>query len=131
MPICLWEKDSQPNENEKAFFNSINKITEICQQHLEDEFGPDLANYLTNSLYWKQIEYADKKGKNKSERDESAAPVLYVKLIYSAETKKILSLFHTKGNDKVNPFDVLNQYCKVKIALIIESIYLSKNIVSL
>ena len=44
---------------------------------------------------------------------------------------QILSLFRTKGNDKVNPCDYLNQYCKVKMALIIESIYLSKNIVSL
>ena len=44
------------------------------------------------------------------------------------EKEGILSLFRKKGNDKVNPFDYLNQYCK---ALIIESIYLSKNIVSL
>lgn len=43
---------------------------------------------LTNFLYWKQIEYTDKKGKKKSKRDESAAPVLYVKRIYLDETKK-------------------------------------------
>ena len=42
-----------------------------------------------------------------------------------------MSLFRSKGKKTVNPFDYLNQYCKVKIALIIESIYLSKNIVSL
>ena len=42
-----------------------------------------------------------------------------------------MSLFRSKGKQTVNPFDYLNQYCKVKIALIIESIYLSKNIVSL
>lgn len=57
--------------------------------------------------------------------------VLYAKLIYSDQSKKILSLFRSKGKKTVNPFDYLNQYCKVKIALIIESIYLSKNIVSL
>lgn len=45
--------------------------------------------------------------------------------------KKKLSLFRSKGNKTVNPFDFFNQYCKVKIDLIIESIYLSKNIVSL
>lgn len=42
-----------------------------------------------------------------------------------------MSLFRSKGKKTVNPFDYLNQYCKVKIALIIESIYLSANIVSL
>ena len=42
-----------------------------------------------------------------------------------------MSLFRSKGNNKVNPFKYLNQYCKVKMALIIESIYLSKNVFSL
>ena len=109
----------------------MNKITEICQQYLEEEFGADTASYLTNSLYYKQVEYTDKKRKTKKKKDESAAPVLYAKLIYSDQSKKILSLFRSKGKKTVNPFDYLNQYCKVKIALIIESIYLSKNIVSL
>lgn len=131
VPVCLWEKDSQPNETEKGFFDVLNTITEICQYHLEEEFGPDMASCLTNRLYWKQVEYSDKKGKKKTKKDESAAPVLYAKLIYSDKSKKILSLFRTKGNDKVNPFDYLNQYCKVKMTLIMESIYLSKNIVSL
>lgn len=80
IPVCLWEKDSQPNENEKAFFEALNKVTEICQQHLEEDFGPDTASYLTNSLYWKQVEYTDKKRKTKKKKDESAAPVLYAKL---------------------------------------------------
>ena len=44
--------------------------------------------------------------------------------INSDKSKKIVSLFRTKGNDRVNPFDYLNQYCKVKMALIIESIYI-------
>ncbi|CAH3162750.1 unnamed protein product, partial [Porites lobata] len=121
IPVCLWGKEEKPNESEKSFFEAINKVTEIYQHYLEEEFGPDMASYLTNSLYWKQVEYTDKK----------AAPVLYAKRIYSDKSKKILSLFRTKGNDKVSPFDYLNQYCKVKMALIIESIYLSKNIVSL
>ena len=45
------KKDSQPNENETSFFEALNKITEICQQHLEEEFGPNMASYLTNFLY--------------------------------------------------------------------------------
>ena len=131
IPVCLWGKEEKPNESEKSFSEAINKVTEICQHYLEKEFGPDMASYLTNSLYWKQVVYTDKKGETKKKKDESAAPVLYAKPIYSDKSKKILSLFRTKGNDKVNPFDYLNQYCKVKMALIIESIYLSKNIVSL
>ena len=84
----------------------------------------------SKGLYYKQVEYTDKKGKKKTKRDESAAPVLYAKLIYSEKTKKILSLFKTKGKQKVNPFDYLNQYCKVKMALIIEGIFISKNVTS-
>lgn len=100
-------------------------------QFLEDEYGPDLASNLTNIFYYKQIEYTDKKGKTKKKKDESAAPVLYVKLIYSDKAKKILSLFKSKGGKNVNAFDYLNQYFNTKMAIIIESLYMSKNIVSL
>ena len=83
IPVFLWEKDSQPNIEEKAFFESINSIIEICQQHLENEYGADLAPTLNAPLYYKQVEYTDKKGKKKNKRDETAAPLLYAKLIYS------------------------------------------------
>ena len=42
------------------------------------------------------------------------------------KTNKILSLFTTKGKQKVNPFDFLEQYCRVKMALLIEIIFISK-----
>lgn len=42
-----------------------------------------------------------------------------------------MSLFRSKGAKNVNPLDYLNRYCKGKMALIIESIYLSKNVISL
>lgn len=51
--------------------------------------------------------------------------------LYVQINKKILSLFRTKGRQNVDPFEYLNQYCKVKMALIIESIYISKTVVSL
>ena len=95
IPICLWAKHSEPNPEEKAFFEAINNITTICQQHLENEYGADLASSLSSPFYYKQVEYTDKKGKNKTKRDESAAPVLYTKLIYSEKSQKILSLFKT------------------------------------
>ena len=86
---------------------------------------------MSEPLYYKQVEFTDKKGKKKTKRDTSAAPVLYAKLIYSEKVKKILSLFRTKGKQNVNPFNYLNQYCHVKMALIIEGIFISKTVTSL
>ena len=131
IPVCLWEKDSSPNLKEEQFYRFLCKLTEICQKYLEEEYGPDLASSLSEPLYYKQIEYTDKKGKKKTKRDTSAAPVLYAKLVYSGKLKKILSLFHVKGKKKVNPFNYLNQYCNVKMALIIEGIFISKTVTSL
>ena len=101
IPVRLWEKDSQPNIEEKAFFESINNITEIGQQHLEDEFGPDMTSTLNAPFYYKQVEYVDKKGKKKSKRDETAAPVLYAKLIYSEKTKEFFLFLKQKESKKL------------------------------
>ena len=131
IPVCLWEKDSTPKIKEEQFYRFLCKITEICQQHLEDEYGPEIASSLSDPLYYKQIEYTDKKGKKKTKKDSSAAPVLYAKIIYSDKLKKILSLFKVKGKKKVNRFNYLNQYCNVKMALIIEGIFMSKTVTSL
>ena len=57
IPICLWAKDSEPNPEEKAFFEAINNITTICQQHLENEYGADLASSQSLPFYYKQVEY--------------------------------------------------------------------------
>ena len=128
IPVCLWEKDGSPNLQEEKFYKFLCKITEICKKYLEEEYGPDLASSLSEPLYHKQVEFTDKKGKKKTKRDTSAAPVLYAKLIYSEKVKKILSLFRTKGKQNVNPFNYLNQYCHVKMALIIEGIFISKTV---
>ena len=131
LPVCLWSKDSSPNAKEKAFLDVINYVMEICKLHLEGEYGAVMASSLSSPLYYKQVEYTDKKGKKKAKIDSSAAPVLYAKLIYSEKSKKILSLFKTKGNKDLNPFKYIDQYCNVKMALIIEGIYISKTVVSL
>ena len=131
IPVCLWSKDSEPNNKEKAFFDVINNVTTLSQQHLENEYGPDLASSLSLPFYYKQIEYTDKKGKKKTKKDELSAPVLYAKLIYSEKSKKILSLFKGKGGKDLNPFKFINQYCNVKLALIIEGIFISKTVTSL
>ena len=131
MPVCLWSKDSEPNTEEQAFVDVINNVMELCKLHLESEYGSDLASSLSSPFYYKQVEYIDKKGKKKTKIDESSAPVLYAKRIYSEKSKKILSLFKTKGKKDLNPFKYIDQYCNVKMALIIEGIFISKTVTSL
>ena len=131
IPVCLWSKDSEPDNKEKAFFNFINILKTLSQQHLENEYGSDQASCLSSPFYYKQIEYTDKKGKKRTKVDESSAPVLYAKLIYSEKSKKILSLFKGKKGRDLNPFKYINQYCRVKLALIIEGIFISKTVTSL
>ena len=131
VPVCLWARDSVPDQKELAFFDTLNNVVLMCQKHLEDEFGPDLASSLSSPFYYKQIEYTDKKGREKLKKDDSSAPILYAKLIYSEKSKKILSLFKGKGGRDLNPLKYINQYCNVKLALIIEGIFISKTVTSL
>ena len=131
IPVCLWGRDSVPDQKELAFFETLNNIVLMCQKHLENEFGPDLASSLSSPFYYKQIEFTDKKGRIKTKRDDTSAPILYAKLIYSEKSKKILSLFKGKGGRDLNPFKYINQYCNVKLALIIEGIFISKTVTSL
>ena len=131
IPVCLWSKDSVPNPKELSFFETLNNVVSMCQNHLESEYGADLASTLSSPFYYKQEEYTDKKGKKKTRIDPSSAPVLYAKLIYSEKSKKILSLFKTKGKKDLNPFKYIDQYCNVKMALIIEWIFISKTVTSL
>ena len=131
VPVCLWERDGVPNQKELSFFEVINSINSLCQNHLESEYGPDLASHMTSPFYFKTITYTDKKGREKTKKDDTSAPILYAKLIYSEKSKKILSLFKGKGGRDLNPLKYINQYCNVKLALIIEGIFISKNVVSL
>ena len=131
MPVCLWSKDSVPNTKELSFFETLSNVVLMCRRYLESEYGADLASSLSSPFYYKQVEYIDKKGKKKTKIDESSAPVLYAKLIYSEKSKKILSLFKTKGNRDLNPFKYIDQYCNVKMALIIEGIFITKTVTSL
>ena len=40
-------------------------------------------------------------------------------------------MFKGKGGKDLNPFKLINQYCNVKLALIIEGIFISKTVTSL
>ena len=131
IPVCLWKKDSKPDDKEKKFFDFINMLITLSKKHLDNEYEPDQIKSLSSPFYYKKIEYTDKKGNKKTKVDNSSSPILYTKLIYSEKTKKILSLFKEKKGCDLNPFKYINNYCWVKLALIFEGIFISNTVTSL
>ena len=128
IPVCLWKKDAEPNQKETNFLNIIKKVQELCQDHLSREYG---ENSLSDMLYYKQIEYVDKKGKTKKKKDESSSPVLYVKLIYSSETKKFSTIFKVKGKQEVKPLEYKDKFFNTRMAIIFDSIYIGGKSISI
>ena len=39
IPVCLWKKDQEPNQEEQDFFNLLKNIHDICRSHLEKNYG--------------------------------------------------------------------------------------------
>ena len=115
IPVCLWKKDAEPNQKETNFLNIINKVFDLCQNHLSREYGENEATSLSEILYYKQVEYIDPKGKSKKKKDKTTAPVLYVKLIYSSDTKKFSTLFRVKGKEEVKPLDYKDKYFNTRM----------------
>ena len=132
IPVCLWKKDAEPNQKETNFLNIIKKVQDLCQDHLSREYGENEASSLPDMLYYKQVEYVDKKGKTKKKKDESSSPVLYVKLIYSSKTKKFSTIFRVKGKQEVKPLDYKDKFFNTRMAIFSDSIYLGgKNSISI
>ena len=131
IPVCLWKKDAEPNKKETNFFNVINKVQQLCQDHLSREYNENQATSLSDILYYKQVEYTDQKGKSKKKKDKSSSPVLYVKLIYSSDTKNFSTIFRVKGKKEVKPLDYKDKYFNTRMAIIFDSIYLGRNSVSI
>ena len=67
IPVCLWAKDSEPSKKEKEFFDVINNITTLSQQHLENEYGADLASTLTSAFITNRKNILIKKERRKQE----------------------------------------------------------------
>ena len=74
---------------------------------------------MCEPLYYKQAEYKDKNGKTQNV------------FTLTKQTKFFLCLEKRKKKVLGSPFDYLNQYCQVKMALVIEGIFMSKTVVSL
>ena len=72
-----------------------------------------------------------KKGKTKKKKDVSSSPVLYVKLIYSSETKKFSTIFKVKGKQEVTPFEYKDKFFNTRMAIIFYSIYLGGKSISI
>ena len=130
IPVCLWKKDAEPNQKETNFLNIINKVQDLCRDHLSRDYGENEAACLSDVLYYKQSEYIDGKGKTKK-TDNTSAPVLYVKLIYSSDTKTFSTIFRVKGNKEVKPLDYKDKYFNTTMAIIFDSIYLGKTSISI
>ena len=131
IPVCLWKKESEPNQKETNFLNIIEKVQDLCRDHLSREYGKNKATCLSDILYYKQVETTHKKGKSKKKRDETSSPVLYVKLIYSSDTKKFSTIFRVKGKKEVKPLDYKDKYFNTRMAIIFDSIYLGINSISI
>ena len=131
IPVCLWKKDAEPNQKETNLFNIINKVYNLCQNHFSREYCENKATSLLDILYYKQVEYIDKKGKSKKKKDKTSSPVLYVKLMYSSDTKKFSTIFRVKGKKEVKPLDYKDKYFNTRMAIIFDSIYLGRNSVSI
>ena len=131
IPLCLWKKDAEPNQKETNFLNIINKVQDPGRVHLSREYSENQAASLSDVLYYKQIEQVDGKGKIKKKKDKSSAPVLYVKLIYSSDTKKFSTIFRVKGKKEVKPLDYKDKYFNTRMEIIFDSIYLGKTSISI
>ena len=120
LPVYLWGKDEEPTPHQKQLFECLTLIQELCHEYLEETYGFDVSERLSKVL----------------KRDKSG-PLLYAKLICSGkadEKLKILSPFKMKVKDSVKSIDPMSyfvNYCKMKMDLIIDSIYISETSVSI
>ena len=39
IPVCLWKKESEPNQKETNFLNIMEKVQDLCRDHLSREYG--------------------------------------------------------------------------------------------
>ncbi|PFX12991.1 hypothetical protein AWC38_SpisGene22970 [Stylophora pistillata] len=108
IPLPLWNPEDEPTRKEFNFYCALKELKHICYEHLDEVYGTDVAESM-------KFPMAEKEGK---------APILYPKLMYSEKSQKIRTLFHSREEAKVDPLDFLDQYCQVKMTIVVDSIYL-------
>ena len=100
LPVCLWEKDGRPNLAEEIFYTFLCKLTEICKKHLEEEYGSDLASSLSEPLYYKQVEFTDKKGKKKTKQTPQLHQFFMRNLFTLIKQKRFFHFFEQRVSKK-------------------------------
>ena len=53
IPVCLWKKDAEPNQKELNFLNILNKVQDLCRDHLSRDYSENEAASLSDILYYK------------------------------------------------------------------------------
>ena len=48
--VCLWKKDAEPNKKETNFSSIINKVQDLCRDHLSSDYGENEATSLSDVL---------------------------------------------------------------------------------
>ena len=118
-PVCLWSKDGEPTEEGEEFYECLKNIQEICREHLETVYGPEIANDLKNIFNYPE-------GK-----EDKRPPLVYIKTLYSQNRKKFFTLFTEKGNKDPDPLDCIEEYCEVKMTLMIDQIRIKNKTVAI
>ena len=114
IPICLWKKGEKPTKEEQDFYDFINLVEDYCFHHLQKVFGLVVASKMNKICY----------------KEKYDPPIMNPKLIYSKREDKIYSLFRTKENANVDPWDFSNKFCTVKMVLEFDCIFVGDNTVS-
>ncbi|PFX17104.1 hypothetical protein AWC38_SpisGene18590 [Stylophora pistillata] len=104
LPLPLW--GDKPTQKDLDFYNALKELKHLCYEHLDEYYGSGLAEKMEFPLVEK----------------EGEVPILHRKLMYSEELQNICTLFHTDKESKVSPLDYLDLKCRVKMAIVIDSI---------
>ena len=68
IPVCLWKKDAEPSQKEMNFFNILNKVQDLCRDHLAREYGENEAASLSKSSNTNKLNMLMKTAKPRRKR---------------------------------------------------------------
>jgi hypothetical protein len=127
-PMVLWNRNN-PSPQEKAFTDTIHRISDMCKEHLlahKDNIEKydlemnDLKKF--NPLYYKM---------EKGKIVDGKGPMLYIKTLSSRKPEgiKIHTVFTDETtNEIIDPLDLMNKRCYGQGAIKFESIFVGNKI---